>query len=81
MPWTRVRLNAFGGPEVLERETVPDLPQPGAGEVRVRVASAAFTDVTAKHDLISSPCATPIEATGGGIKALADDRCITGTRG
>ncbi len=47
MPWTRVRLNAFGGPGELELETVPDLPQPGEGEVRVRVlvTSAAFTDV------------------------------------
>src|SRR6056297_3429212 len=47
MPWTRVRLNAFGGPEEMELETVPDLPEPGAGEVRVRVlvTSAAFTDV------------------------------------
>jgi NADPH:quinone reductase len=47
MPWTRVRLNAFGGPEELELETVPDLPEPGQGEVRVRVlvTSAAFTDV------------------------------------
>ncbi len=47
MPWTRVRLNAFGGPEELELETVPALPEPGRGEVRVRVlvTSAAFTDV------------------------------------
>lgn len=47
MPYNRVRLNAFGGPENLELETVADLPQPKAGEVRVRVlvTSAAFTDV------------------------------------
>lgn len=47
MPYTRVRLNAFGGPEALELETVADLPEPGPGEVRVRVlvTSAAFTDV------------------------------------
>jgi NADPH:quinone reductase-like Zn-dependent oxidoreductase len=47
MPYTRVRLNAFGGPEGLELETVTDLPEPGPGEVRVRVlvTSAAFTDV------------------------------------
>ncbi len=47
MPWTRVRLNAFGDPEQLELETVPDLPKPGADEVRIRVlvTSAAFTDV------------------------------------
>ena len=47
MPYTRVRLNAFGGPEELELETVADLPEPGSGEVRVQVlvTSAAFTDV------------------------------------
>ncbi|SFI31594.1 medium chain dehydrogenase/reductase family protein [Jannaschia pohangensis] len=53
MPWTRVRLNAFGGPEELELETVPDLPEPGPGEARVRVlvTSAAFTDVMIRKGL------------------------------
>src|SRR6056297_3790187 len=47
MPHTRVTLQAFGGPENLVLETVSDLPEPPAGEVRVRVlvTSAAFTDV------------------------------------
>jgi NADPH:quinone reductase-like Zn-dependent oxidoreductase len=47
MPYTRVRLNAFGGPKGLELETVSDLPEPRDGEVRVRVlvTSATFTDV------------------------------------
>jgi NADPH:quinone reductase len=47
MPYTRVRLNAFGGSDQLELETIADLPEPGAGEVRIRVlvTSAAFTDV------------------------------------
>lgn len=47
MPYKRVRLKAFGGPENLELETVADLPEPGDREVRVRVlvTSAAFTDV------------------------------------
>ena len=47
MPWNRVRLNAYGGPDQLALETVDDLPQPAPGEVRVRVlvTSAAFTDV------------------------------------
>lgn len=47
MTYTRVRLNAFGGPDQLELETIADLPEPGPGEVRVRVlvTSAAFTDV------------------------------------
>lgn len=47
MPYTHVRLKAFGGPEELEIETVPELPKLGPGEVRVRVlvTSAVFTDV------------------------------------
>jgi NADPH:quinone reductase-like Zn-dependent oxidoreductase len=79
MPWTRVRLNAFGGPEELDLETVPDLPRPGAGEVRVRVlvTSAAFTDVMIRKgmypDVKERPPFTPgydmvgiVDATGPG---------------
>jgi NADPH:quinone reductase-like Zn-dependent oxidoreductase len=79
MPWTRVRLNAFGGPEELELETVPDLPEPAAGEVRVRVlvTSAAFTDVMIRKglypDVKDKPPFTPgydmvgvVDATGPG---------------
>lgn len=47
MPYLRVVLTDFGGPERLELRTVEDVPEPGPGEVRVRVlvTSAAFTDV------------------------------------
>jgi NADPH:quinone reductase-like Zn-dependent oxidoreductase len=47
MPYTRVIMKAFGGPEELVLETVPELPEPGPGEVRIRVlvTSAAATDV------------------------------------
>src|SRR6056297_662865 len=53
MPHTRVTLQAFGGPENLALETVSDLPEPGTGEVRVRVlvTSAAFTDVMIRKGL------------------------------
>lgn len=53
MPWTRVRLTAFGGPDTLELETVAELPRPGDGELRIRVlvASAAFTDVMIRKGL------------------------------
>jgi NADPH:quinone reductase-like Zn-dependent oxidoreductase len=77
MPWTRVTLKAFGGPENLEIETVADLPEPGAGEVRVRVlvTSAAFTDVMIRKgmypDVKDKPPFTPgydmvgiVDATG-----------------
>ncbi|MEX5728633.1 NADPH:quinone reductase-like Zn-dependent oxidoreductase [Rhodovulum iodosum] len=47
MPYNRVTLQAFGGPENLMLETVADRPEPATGEVciRVLVTSAAFTDV------------------------------------
>jgi len=65
MPYTRVRLNSFGGPENLELETVANLPEPGPGEVRVRVlvTSAAFTDVMIRKgmypDVKEKPPFTP----------------------
>ena len=42
----RIVISAFGGPDVLTLESGP-VPEPGDGEVRVRVlvTSAAFTDV------------------------------------
>jgi NADPH:quinone reductase-like Zn-dependent oxidoreductase len=79
MSWNRVRLEGFGGPENLALETVADLPEPGAGEVRVRVlvSSAAFTDVMIRKgmypDLEDKPPFTPgydmvgiVDATGPG---------------
>jgi NADPH:quinone reductase len=79
MPWTRVRLAAFGGPETLELETVDAVPEPGPGEVRVRVlvTSAAFTDVMIRKgmypDVKERPPFTPgydmvgiVDATGAG---------------
>lgn len=65
MPYTRVRLNAFGGPDQLELETVAHLPLPRAGEVRIRVlvTSAAFTDVMIRKgkypDVKDKPPFTP----------------------
>lgn len=46
MAYKRVILTAFGGPENLEVETVASLPEPGEGEVRVKVLTAGtgFTD-------------------------------------
>ncbi len=39
-----LRFHEYGGPEVLRLDDVP-LPEPGAGEVRVRVAGSAFNPV------------------------------------
>ena len=46
MSYQRVVLQAFGAPEQMQIETVAALPQPGPGEVRVRVLTAGtgFTD-------------------------------------
>lgn len=81
MPYTRVRLKAFGGPKELELETVPGLPEPSEGEVRVRVlvTSAAFTDVMIRKgmypDVKEKPPFTPgydmvgvVDATGPGAE-------------
>jgi NADPH:quinone reductase-like Zn-dependent oxidoreductase len=79
MPFTRVRLSAFGGPENLDLETVPDLPEPGPGEVRVRVlvTSAAFTDVMIRKgmypDVKEKPPLTPGYDMVGVVDALGPD--------
>lgn len=83
MPNTRVRLTAFGGPETLELETVPDRPEPREGEVRVRVlvTSAAFTDVMIRKgmypDVTEKPPFTPgydmvgvVDSVGAGATRL-----------
>lgn len=88
MAFTRFRLNAFGGPEELELETVPNLPEPGDGEVRVRVlvTSAAFTDVMIRKGLYPDVKEKPpltlgydmvgiVDATGpGATRFKPDDR-------
>ncbi len=74
MPWTRVRLNAFGGPEVLELETLRDLPEPGQGEVRVRVlvTSAAFTDVMIRKGMYPDVKDRPPFTPGYDMVGLVD---------
>ncbi len=83
MPYTRITLKAFGGPEQLALESVDKLPEPGPGEVRVRVlvTSAAFTDVMIRKglypDIKDKPPFTPgydmvgvVDATGPGVTRL-----------
>ena len=79
MPWRKIVLTGFGGPERLEMRTEDALPAPEAGEVRVRVlvTSAAFTDVMIRKgmypDVKEKPPFTPgydmvgvVDATGPG---------------
>jgi NADPH:quinone reductase-like Zn-dependent oxidoreductase len=83
MPHTRVILRAFGGTEELVLETVPELPEPGPGEVRVRVlvTSAAFTDVMIRKgqypDVKEKPPFVPgydlvgvVDALGPGVSGI-----------
>jgi NADPH:quinone reductase-like Zn-dependent oxidoreductase len=46
MSWQHVRISRFGGPEVLELAEESTIPNPGAGEVRIKVLAAGtgFTD-------------------------------------
>jgi NADPH:quinone reductase-like Zn-dependent oxidoreductase len=46
MPWQHLRVSQFGGPEVLRLVEESTTPEPGPGEVRIKVlaAGAGFTD-------------------------------------
>jgi NADPH:quinone reductase-like Zn-dependent oxidoreductase len=46
MSWQHIRISRFGGPEVLELAEEPTIPNPGTGEVRIKVLAAGtgFTD-------------------------------------
>ena len=74
MPYTRVRLNAFGGPDQLELETVPHLPEPGMGQVRIRVlvTSAAFTDVMIRKGMYPDVRDTPPFTPGYDMVGVVD---------
>ena len=46
MSWQRIRISRFGGPEVLELAEETTMPDPGPGEVRIKILAAGtgFTD-------------------------------------
>jgi NADPH:quinone reductase-like Zn-dependent oxidoreductase len=46
MPWQHLRISRFGGPEVLQMTEELIIPEPGPGEVRIKVLAAGtgFTD-------------------------------------
>lgn len=84
MPFSQIVLAAFGGPEQLHIRTVETLPEPGPGEVRIRVlvTSVAFTDVMIRkgmyRDVKDRPPFVPgydfvglVEAVGEGVTAFA----------
>ena len=53
MPYNRVIVSAFGGPEVLKYVQENELPEPGQGEVRIKVTavSACFTDTMVRKGI------------------------------
>ncbi len=82
-----IRIHRNGGPEVLSLEDVP-LPEPGEGEVRIRIEAAGlnFIEVYQRLGLykVAVPftpggeCAGTVTAVGKGVKAVKDgDRVAT----
>ena len=74
MPYQQVVLTDFGGPENLELRTVDALPEPGPGEVRVRVlvTSAAFTDVIIRKGMYPDVKEKPPFVPGYDLIGLVD---------
>jgi len=63
-----IRIHEFGGPELLTYEDVP-LPEPGAGEVRVKIEAAGlnFIDTYHRRGLYPVELPTVIGVEGGGV--------------
>jgi len=86
-----VRFHEFGGPEVLRYEDV-DLPAPGAGQVRIRVAGTSFNGVdgTIRAGSMQGPIPvvlphTPgidvsgtVDAVGQGVQGVAVGEAVIG---
>ncbi len=76
MQTTAVRIHAAGGPEVLQIETL-DLPEPGAGEVRIRHTAIGFNfqDIYTRSGQYPAPMPSGlgteavgvVEALGAGV--------------
>src|SRR5699024_6445211 len=84
-----IRVQQFGGPEVLQMQTVAD-PEPGAGQVLVRVRAAGINPVetyvrTGQYGALPGLPYTPgsdaagvVEAVGAGVERFrAGDRVYT----
>ena len=74
MGYKRVIINQFGGRDVLEMVEAEKLPEPGPGEVRVKVlvTSAAFTDVMIRKGMYPEVKETPPFALGYDLVGVVD---------
>ena len=89
MPWQRIRIARFGGPDVLKLEELSTIPEPGPGEVRIKVLAAGtgFTDTMIRRgrypDFKGKPPYTPgyelvgiIDKTGPGVTAPSEGQTV-----
>jgi NADPH:quinone reductase-like Zn-dependent oxidoreductase len=89
MPWEHLCISRFGGPEVLQVVEESVIPEPGPGEVRIKVLAAGtgFTDTMIRRgrypDFKGPLPFTPgyeivglIEKAGGGVIAQQDGEMV-----
>ena len=89
MPWQHLRISRFGGPEVLELVQESAIPEPGPGEVRIKVVAAGtgFTDTMIRRgrypDFKGPLPFTPgyeivgvVERTGAGVTAPRENELV-----
>src|SRR5580704_17593840 len=90
MPWQHIRISRFGGPEVLELAEQPTIPEPGVGEVRIKILAAGtgFTDSFIRRgrypDFKGPLPFTPgyelvgvVEKTGAGVAAPLEGEMVS----
>ena len=72
--YQQVVITEFGGADKLQLQQVAELPEPGAGEVRVRVltASASFTDIMVRKGLYAGVSEEPPFAPGYDLVGIID---------
>lgn len=75
MSYKKITLNEFGSPDVLQVVTEDTLPEPAAGEVRVKVlaASATFTDTLVRKGIYYGFKETPPLSPGYDMVGVVDE--------
>ena len=82
MSYTRIVITEFGGPEVLKAVKEETLPEPAAGEVRIKVlaTSAAFTDVMIRKGKYPDVKDKPPFSLGYDMVGIVDKLGVGATR-